>query len=341
MITYYSGMKFFNYLLLLFGVMTILAACDSEKKAEDKLPLEANKKPEIAIPEFNADSAYHFIEKQVSFGPRVPNGVGHRECGDYLVEKLKSYADEVKEQQFESKAYDGTNLYLKNIIASFNTNSKKRILLAAHWDTRPVADKDSVNKQEPIAGANDGGSGVGVLMEIARQLHLDTGFRVGVDLILFDGEDYGVPVYEEGFKNVPYSGYCLGSQYWARNKHVPGYSAYYGVLLDMVGAKGAKFYQEGLSMSSAPSIVKKVWDFGHGLGYGDYFIYQKSQDILDDHRFVNQWANIPMIDIVEYDPATKNYFSDYHHTHRDNMDLIDKNTLKAVGQTVLKTIYLE
>ena len=109
----------------------------------------------------------------------------------------------------------------------------------------------------------------------------------------------------------------------------------------MVGARGAKFYQEGLSMNSAPSIVRKVWDYGQSLGYGDYFISQKSEEILDDHKFVNQWANIPMIDIIEYDPSTKNYFGKYWHTHQDNMDLIDKNTLKAAGQTVLKLVYME
>lgn len=334
-------MRFVNWKIVFLGIIVFFAACDSEKKVERKPPPEKKEEPEVAIPEFNEDSAYHFIEKQTSFGPRIPNKAAHSACAAYLVGKLKGYAHQVSEQDFESTAYDGTNLFLKNIIASFNVDKSKRILLAAHWDTRPFADKDSVNTYEPIVGANDGGSGVGVLLEIARQLHLNDNFDVGIDIIFFDGEDYGIPVYEKGFKNVPYSGFCLGSQYWSKNKHIPNYSAYYGVLLDMVGARGAKFYQEGLSMSSAPSIVKKVWDYGQSLGYGDYFIYQKSEEILDDHRFVNQWANIPMIDIIEYDPTTKNYFGDYWHTHQDNMDLIDKNTLKAVGQTMLKLVYME
>ena len=334
-------MRIVNSWVLFLSASIIIVSCDSEKKAENKPLIDKNEVSEVVIPEFNEDSAYGFIQKQVDFGPRVPNEAAHRACADYLVAKLKEYAHEVSEQDFESTAYDGTNLYLKNIIASFNVDKTKRILLAAHWDTRPFADKDSININEPITGANDGGSGVAVLLEIARQLHLNGDFDVGIDIILFDGEDYGVPVYEEEYKNVPYSGYCLGSQYWSKNKHIPNYSAYYGILLDMVGAKGAKFYQEGLSMKSAPSVVKKVWDYGQSLGYGDYFVYQKSQEILDDHKFVNQWANIPMIDIIEYDPSTKNYFGGYHHTHRDNMDLIDKNTLEAVGQTVLKLVYLE
>lgn len=334
-------MKYINWCILFCSVVVVFSSCDSKKKVEDKLPVKTDEKPEVAIPDFSADSAYLFVEEQVNFGPRVPNKAAHAACAAYLVDKLKAYADTVIEQDFESAAYDGTNLFLKNIIASFNPSKNKRILLAAHWDTRPFADKDSVNISEPITGANDGGSGVAVLLEIARQLRLNPGFEVGIDIIFFDGEDYGVPHFEQGYKNVPFSGFCLGSQYWAKNKHVPNYSAYYGVLLDMVGAQGAKFYQEGLSMNSAPSIVKKVWDYGQDLGYGDYFIPQKTQEILDDHKFVNQWANIPMIDIIEYDPSTKNYFGKYWHTHRDNMDLIDKNTLKAVGQTVLKLVYLE
>ena len=325
----------------LLGMVVVLLACEQEKKSGNKLLPEKEIQPEIAIPAFNGDSAYDFIEKQVNFGPRVPNKAAHKACAAFLVEKLKSYTPQVIEQDFESTAYDGTVLSLKNIIASFNPGQSKRILLAAHWDTRPFADQDSVAFNEPITGANDGGSGVGVLLEIARQLHLNGDFDVGVDIILFDGEDYGVPANENGFRDVPYAGFCLGSQHWSRNKHIPNYSAYYGVLLDMVGARGAKFYQEGLSMNSAPTIVKKVWDYGHSLGYGDYFIYQKSEEILDDHKFVNQWANIPMIDIIEHDPSEGNYFGKYWHTHRDNMDLIDKNTLKAVGQTVLKLIYME
>lgn len=334
-------MRFVNWGIVLLVMVAVLVACDSDKKAENKHSPENEKQPEIAIPDFSADSAYHFIEKQISFGPRVPNRPAHKACAAYLVETLSNYTPQVIEQNFESTAYDGTNLSLKNIIASFNPDKSKRVLLAAHWDTRPFADNDSIDTDRPIIGANDGGSGVGVLLEMARQLHLNTNFDIGVDIILFDGEDYGVPANEKGFRNVPYSGFCLGSQYWSKNKHVPNYSAYYGILLDMVGARGAKFYQEGLSMNSAPSIVRKVWDYGQSLGYGDYFISQKSEEILDDHKFVNQWANIPMIDIIEYDPSTKNYFGKYWHTHQDNMDLIDKNTLKAVGQTVLKLVYME
>ncbi|MCU0394054.1 MAG: M28 family peptidase, partial [Thermoflexibacter sp.] len=280
-----------------------------------------------------------FIEQQVSFGARVPNTPAHEKCANYLIDKLKAYHWQVTPQQFEAKAFDGTVLKSTNIIASLKPDLKKRILLAAHWDSRPFADQDSQRKEEAILGANDGGSGVGVLLEIARLLQSDTAkLTIGIDIIFFDSEDYGQREDQKMTQYQPDT-WCLGSQYWGKNKHNASYSAFYGVLLDMVGAKNAKFYQEENSMKFAPSIVQRFWSIGHQLGYKDYFIFEPCGNITDDHLYVNQLAKIPMIDVIQYHP--QHGFGEFWHKHSDNMAIIDKNTLKAVGQTLVQMLYNE
>ncbi len=297
---------------------------------------------EIDVPPFNADSAYFFVESQVKFGPRVPNSDPHREAAAFLINRLTSYGAVVIEQDFQAFTFDHQQLKLKNIIASFFPEAKKRILLAAHWDTRPFADKDDKNKSASFDGANDGASGVAVLLEIARVLSSSEAPRVGVDIILFDGEDWGE---KEGMSSVELpedqeSWWCLGSQYWAKNKHRKSYSAHYGILLDMVGAKRSQFYREEVSLQFAAKTVEKVWDKAAQLGYSDYFVKQNVGGITDDHVFVNQLAKIPMIDIVPY-KAGIGFFGDYHHTTKDNLDLISTETLTAVGNTLLNVLYSE
>lgn len=326
--------RFAKTLLWLLLLSVFSYSCkeeDQEKKDPDTVSTQVIEK--VPVPSFNPDSAYRYISEQVDFGPRVPNSAAHVKCGDYLINKLKSFGLDVKVQEFEAKAFDGTVLKLRNIIASVNPEASQRVLLSAHWDTRPFADQDTENKDKPIDGANDGGSGVGVLMEVARLLSSSKP-NVGVDIILFDGEDYGAPWNYEGPNTDTY---CLGSQYWAKNKG--DYSAFFGILLDMVGAKDAKFAMEGTSMQFAPSIVKAVWNQAHELGYGNYFLMDHVGAITDDHYYINQLASIPTIDIIEYNPGGDNFFGDYWHTHDDNMSVIDKNTLKAVGQTVMDMIY--
>lgn len=292
-----------------------------------------------AVPEFRADSAYQYIQKQVDFGPRVPNTEEHKMAGAWLQDKMTSFGLEVSTQEFTAEAYDGKKLELTNIIASFRPEAKKRILLAAHWDTRRVADKDTERINEPIDGANDGASGVGVLLEIARIVSSDSlKPEVGIDFIFFDGEDDGKPESAKGGTNDA-KWWCLGSQYWAKNPHERGYSAYFGILVDMVGAKGARFYKEGVSMQYAKGILNKVWSYAHQIGHSDFFQMRESHAITDDHIPVNEVAKIPMIDIIDYSPDFG--FGRYHHKHADNMDVIDKRTLKAVGETVLFTIYQE
>ena len=181
-----------------------------------------------------------------------------------------------------------------------------------------------------------------MLLEIARQLGANAGSgpAVGVDIILFDGEDYGQP--DNSAEPYQDDTWCLGSQHWSVNMHKPNYTANYGILLDMVGAKGAKFAREEYSRKFAQDIVQKVWNTANRIGYSDYFVYQDSPSITDDHYYVNTLTNIRMIDIIEYDPISSDgYFGPYHHRHADNMDIIDPRTLKAVGQTVLHVLYQE
>jgi len=317
-------------------MLGLFVACNrtSETIQEDQAEKEYK-----ASPAFNADSAYAFIQKQVDFGPRVPNTPEHKATSQWLMAKFESYGLSVQGQEFTAKNYEGNVLKLVNIIASYKPETDKRIILAAHWDTRRMADKDTERINEPIDGANDGGSGVAVLLEIARAITTaNEELNVGIDFILFDGEDDGRP---QGSQtgNDDSHWWCLGSQHWARTPHQAGYTAYYGILLDMVGAKGARFYKEGISVQYAAGIVNKVWRYGHHLGHSHFFQMRESHAITDDHIPVNEVANIPMINIIDYSPDYG--FGHYHHTHADNMDIIDKRTLQVVGETVLFTIYQE
>lgn len=330
-------MKKINQFICLVVTTLFFVACGNDsatKQIVEENILTEEKKVLVATPKFNADSAYTFVKKQVDFGPRVPGTKNHQQCADYLVAKLKSYGAEVIVQNGKVNTYDKKTFDLKNIIASFNPNQTNRILLCAHWDTRHIADRDNNKKEQPIDGANDGASGVGVLLEIARLLQ-EQKSNLGIDIILFDLEDYGEP--RESDAGMEDS-WCLGSQYWAKNKHKANYTAQYGILLDMVGAKDATFLMEASSDYYASWVNKKMWDNAIRLGYSNYFVYDKFGPITDDHLYINQFAKIPTIDIIQWD-KNRSDFGSYHHTHNDNMSVIDKNTLKAVGQSVVETIY--
>ena len=327
-----SRVSFFNIIKqgILFGSLLILVfACKSSDtvNTEDDKPARV-----VAVPDFNADSAYSFVQEQVDFGPRIPNTGAHMAAGDQIIARLEKYGAKVKVQSFEATTYDGITLALRNIMGSFNPTAKKRILLATHWDTRPWASKEEEDKTVQFDGANDGASGVGVLLEIGRTIQASTPPDVGVDLLFFDGEDWGQ---EGGGKSDTW---CLGSQYWSKNKGT--YSAYYGILLDMVGGKNAQFPYEGISRQMAKKVLTNVWTHASDAGYSRYFIPRKEGSIDDDHYYVNKIAKIPMVDIIHWEPE-HGYFGDWHHTQRDNMSIIDKNTLKAVGQTVMHVVYYE
>jgi glutaminyl-peptide cyclotransferase len=317
-------------------IISALVGCNgtTDKTPDPVVPVV----PVVATPDFNADSAFVYISQQTEFGPRIPNSEAHLKCALFLEEKLRSYGAEVIVQQAGLKAYNGKILNARNIIAAFNPGVQKRILLCAHWDTRHIADQDALHLNKPFDGANDGASGVGVLIEVARMLSIVSP-NVGVDIILFDAEDYGQPE-NSGYPEMKDS-WCLGSQYWARNLHKPNYTASYGILLDMVGAKGATFKMEGTSMHFAPGIMEKVWKTASRIGYSDYFSFERTGPIIDDHLYVNRITGIPTIDIIHHDMGTRSGFFKHWHTTGDNMDVIDRNTLKAVGQTVMEVIFTE
>ena len=294
----------------------------------------------IEIPDFDADSAYVFLVKQVEFTPRVPNTKAHKDCAAFLINTLGRFADTVISQPITAKAYNGTLLNGQNIVGVFNPEARRRILLAAHWDSRPYADHDPdpANRRTPIDGANDGASGVAVLLEVARQLRLNP-VETGIDIVFFDLEDYGAPEDERTRGGEDF--WCLGAQAWAKNPHVKNYQAQYGILLDMVGGKGAQFSKEAISMEYAPDIVEKVWYRAKLLGFDSYFLNKTTSQILDDHWYINTRTNIPMIDIIEYEANSNTGFNQHWHTLSDNFDNIDKETLSVVGKVMLSVLRSE
>jgi glutaminyl-peptide cyclotransferase len=321
-----------HYLIFLVLLVT---ACGGTKKPK---AINSHQKSASVVLKaaFNADSAYHFVDEQVAFGPRVPGTDAHKLCAQYFEDKLSNYGAQVTVQAFSAKGFDGHIWEGKNIIASFQAGAQDRIMLCAHWDSRFIAeaDKDSTKQKQAIDGANDGASGVGVLLEIARQLQIKAP-NVGVDIIFFDVEDQGAPSHLAN-AGTEHS-WCLGSQHWANEAASMNYKARWGILLDMVGAPDAVFYKDQISMHYAGELVDYVWNKAASLGYTDYFINQRGGGLTDDHLYVNQIAGIPCIDIIDYD--NHRGFNSTWHTHDDNMGNIDKNTLYMVGDVVLEIIY--
>lgn len=326
-------MQFFRLSLLIL-VLFGLAACNGSQKQPEKNREKPASDTLVAIPSFNADSAFSYIEKQLAFGFRVPNTSAHEKCANYLIGFFQQYTDTVYIQKYTVTAFDKTPLKITNIIASFNPQASNRIMLSAHWDSRPFADMDSIDRHKPIPAANDAGSGVGVLMEIARALQAKRP-NIGIDIVLFDAEDYGQPM-DSKLPQVSDS-YCLGSQYWAKTPHIAGYRADFGINLDMVGAHDAVFMYEEFSVNSAGWVVQYVWGLASRLGYGALFVPQMGGAITDDHLYVMRGRQFPCIDIIHH--TGHGGFGAHWHTHQDNIDWISKNTLEAVGKTVLQTVY--
>jgi glutaminyl-peptide cyclotransferase len=300
-----------------------------------------------AAPAFNADSAYAFTARQVAFGPRVPNSKAHQACGDYLVARLQAYGLTVREQPFQALTFTGVTIRARNLIAQYHPQAARRIAVFGHWDTRPFADADQVHKNAPMDGASDGASAVAVALELARVLSQQPDSlapTVGVDFIFFDAEDWGYDYETQAGLPNQLAGsttdsWCLGSQYWATHLVPANYRPTYGVLLDMVGAKGGRFTREGVSRTYASGPLDKIWNTANRLGYSDYFRYDTTAAITDDHVYTNK-AGIPTLDIYHYQ-SVGNVFPAYHHATSDNMAIIDRKTLKAVGQTLLQTLYTE
>lgn len=280
---------------------------------------------------FSADSAYAYVKQQCDMGPRVPGTPAHEQCAQWLTAQLGRWCDTVIVQQAPVTTFDGTTLTCKNIVGTFNPDATDRILLLAHWDCRPWADNDpdpSLHTQ-PVMGANDAASGTAVILELAR-LMADKRPKVGIDLLLVDVEDWG--------QNEDEDSWALGTQHWANNPHVAGYKANFGILLDMVGTRGARFSHEYFSLQYAQGVVGMVWEAAKKAGYGSYFVNQQGGAITDDHVMVNRIAGIPTIDIIDMRPEGDTGFFDGWHTTHDTLDQIDPATLKAVGQTLANLI---
>ena len=303
----------------------------------------------VQVPVFCADSAYAYLASQLEFGWRVPGTQGHRDCGDWLCARLQHFGAVVEEQLGETKLYDGRRIPVRNIMASFQPENTRRVLLCAHWDSRPWCDREpgaarryadcslSPSADKPgVMGANDGASGVAVLLEVARQLQAQMP-EIGIDIVFFDAEDCGAPDWADS-KAV--NDWCLGAQYWA--KHLPARmrADAFGILLDMVGGRRAVFMWDYLSARQARPVAEKVWSTAQALGYGHLFQNGDGGMLTDDHQYVNSLAGIPCIDIVDYDDM-RGGFAESWHTAHDDLAHIDGETLQAVGQTLLQVIYNE
>ncbi len=292
----------------------------------------------IDVPAFNADSAYAYVERQVAMGTRVPGTATHARCAGFIADELVRHgADSVWFQTGTVKAHTGEKLPVKNIMARFNGNASRRVLIAAHYDTRPWADEERnpSAQKTPIAGANDGASGVGVILELARLIGAQSP-NIGVDFLLTDVEDYGA----HDDENSSESSWCLGSQYWAANNPYSNHKLpAYGILLDMVGGKGAQFYREYFSDQVAPVINNKVWGMAEKLGIGR-FVNEMRGAVTDDHIFITS-VGIPCIDIIECANPRTGTFPSYWHTLEDDMRNIDPVTLGEVGCVVTHVIYNE
>ena len=337
-----------KYIITIFAFVVIVAAfaigknsCSNNSLTD--LDATAEEAPTVKPvgPAFNQDSTMSYIVEQCNFGPRTMNSEAHAKCEKWIVKMFKRYGCSVKTQKADLKGYDGTELNSTNIIASYKPELKKRILVCAHWDSRPWADNDpdSLNWHKPVMAANDAASGVAVMLELARLLQKDSTLKVGVDFLCLDAEDWGTPQWA-GVQDDENS-WALGAQYFAAN--LPqGYTAEFGILLDMVGAQGAKFYQEGMSKKYASDIVKKVWRAAGQAGYSSYFPTEDGGMITDDHLPINRTAHVPTIDIIPYYPdCQQSNFGPTWHTVSDDVAHIDKNTLKAVGQTLIQVIFSE
>lgn len=321
---------FLSFLL----VASLFTSCKSNKQATEEVLQPVG-------PAFMADSAMAYCQAQCDFGPRTMNSKAHDLCEEWIINKFKGFGLDVETQKADLTGWDGTKLHSTNIIAHFNPQAERRILICAHWDSRPWADNDpdSTNWHKPVLAANDGASGVGVMLEVARLLQNDTTLAIGVDLVCFDAEDYGTPQWAEKNEDSENT-WALGAQYWAKN--LPeNYKPQFGILLDMVGGQGAKIYQEQNSIRYAASIVDKVWSAARHAGFSSVFANEVGGGVTDDHVPVNE-AGIPTVDIIPFYPdCRQSSFGPTWHTINDDMEHLDINTLKAVGQTLIQVIYSE
>ena len=315
--------------------LLVLAGCNHKQGQQSAQQAERTDYTQVVVPNFSADSAYRWVAEQVAFGPRTPGSEGWRRCADYIVLRMGQWCDTVMTQTFKATLWDGRQVPGCNIVASLNPRATRRVMLAAHWDSRLWADHDvdDGKHHSPVPGANDGASGVAVLMEMARVMSaMPPG--VGVDFVFFDVEDQGLPEWSEHYED---NTWCKGSQYWAQNRHVPYYTAVYGVLFDMVATQQPRFTKEQVSRYYAPGLTDKLWSAAAALGYGNIFVGHDTDPILDDHLYVNQMTGIPMVDIVQNSVNTS--FFEHWHTTTDDLEAVSGETMRIVAHVVMKTIY--
>ena len=339
-----------SILLISISLMVLSLGCKQSTETADEqaseveeiveTPYPVGEKKNVRVPAISADSADAFILQQLTFGPRVPNSPGHIKTRDWIIAKLESYDVNVVTQDFNVEDYTGKVLNATNIIGQINPEHTHRVVLAAHWDTRFMADEDPDNIEKPIMGADDGASGVAGLLEIARTIH-ENPIDMGVDLVFFDVEDQG----EAGGL---LESWCMGSQYWAMNPHTPNYSARFGILLDMIGAKGAIFQTENLNgvfdaakVQRITNLYNKVWAVAKAMKRDNMFMNRKINAVTDDHYFVNLHTDIPMIDIIHRPLESETGFGPHWHTQEDSYPIIDKRTLNGVIQVVAAVLYRE
>jgi glutaminyl-peptide cyclotransferase len=319
------------YPLCILSLVLLFYSCNKEVKQDISKPayeLRSNQN----IPKFDGVNAYNEVAEQVNFGPRDPGSKGHRETLNYIQNELKKYTNHVELQNFTYSGYDSTVLSLTNIIAKFNPEKKNRIMFFAHWDTRPRAEHATkpALRDKPILGANDGASGCGVLLELARILK-NNKINYGIDLVFLDGEDYG--------KEHDLNNFCLGSKHFAENYPTDKLPAF-GVLLDLVGDKQAVFEREGNSDKFAPSVVSLIWNIAQQLN-STVFSQDGGPEIYDDHIPLNQ-AGIVTVDIIDADLVgadTPIKRRNYWHSENDTMVNISKDTLQQLGDVLTYLIY--
>ena len=323
-----------NIIIICVVALGMVAGCKNKKA----VVIPKSGSDTVNVPEFSADSAMASITRQCAFGPRTLGSKAHEDCARYIEEVFKAAGCEVQRQEAEFTLYNGQKFRGCNIIASYKPELQERLLLCSHWDSRPWADNDPdvKNHHTPVTAANDGASGVAVMAEIARVIGRNAP-NVGVDFVCFDAEDAGVPQWDTTFSGNDQDTWCLGSQYWAEHPHRSDFR--FGILLDMVGGKGATFYKEIFSQHYAGSVLTLVWSAAKDAGYSSVFADKEGGGITDDHLPINRVAGIPTIDIIPYYPEAEHSFGPTWHTINDTPDNIDPNTLKAVGQTLLQVIY--
>ncbi len=309
------------------SLMTSCGNASQSKKQQDKTSTESIEPQKEKAVSFNADSAFRYVNDQVAFGARVPNTPEHKACGDWIIDKMNYWGYVTSEQTFQGTDYHGKAITGRNIIASLNPEATNRILLLAHYDTRAVADHDAHldNQNKPILGADDGASGVAVLLELARSAKARQS-ALGLDFLFVDLEDGGQGGSDDGW--------CQGSLYWAKEPHKADYNAKCAILLDMVGGKNAKFCWEAYSKTYAAPYLYTLWDTAAKLGWGAYFVNKEAGALVDDHVSIIKGRKIPAVDIVNYDSDRENGFGKHWHTQDDNLNVISKETLQAVGETV-------